>query len=432
MQISVNPILSDSLRELIEEMKEKYEDPIVDEILKLDDYVREIRGHYYGQYLCEVLMDGLRALTTFEVSALSLRQENDTFEVSFLPKDKPLEYNGNNWSRKNRQTGKPGKIFQKLLVREFKQKEWEDFSNHFKACACCCNNFEIVEGKDIAKWYNQDNYYACKGTLGNSCMRYDFCGSYFKLYEDRAKMLITTKNGGLTGRAIVWEMEDGIVLLDRIYTCFDYLENCFIEYAKEHKWWIRDDNSLLHTGDDQYWYSPDDDYSQCTSREFKITLDKHYDYFPYVDSFRYYDENTNTISTRSDFEYTASLDSTDGEIYGRTEYVCEYCGHTELGYDDEAPDCMCWSEYDDCWYCEDCCWYSDGLDSYVSNGEARISVYDKYENTTDYPQSYVDSNLRTSPNDSGWIVLIGDKYYEYQESHITWNGTEFELQSSSD
>ena len=113
------------------------------------------------------------------------------FEISFLPKGKEAEYNGRDWSRKNRQTGKPTRIFQKLIKREFKTREWEIFNNLFRAELCQCNNFEIVEGEDIRYWYLDEHYYRCDGTLGNSCMRYEQAQPYFDIYVDKAKMLIT-------------------------------------------------------------------------------------------------------------------------------------------------------------------------------------------------------------------------------------------------
>ena len=164
-----------------------------------------------------------------------------------MPKDKSPEYNETgDWARKNRQTGKVARILQKLLVKTYKTYDWEVFTNYFKSEKCCCLEFKLVTGSDIRKYYCDDMYYKSSGTLGNSCMRYDACSSYFSLYEDHAKLLVSLKGGLVTGRALVWDV-DGITLMDRIYTCFDYLENCFLEYAKDHKWWIRYNNSLLST-----------------------------------------------------------------------------------------------------------------------------------------------------------------------------------------
>jgi hypothetical protein len=242
-------------------------------------------------------------------------------------------------------------------------------------------------------------------------------------------MLITKKDGLLTGRAIVWEV-DGVTILDRIYTCFDYLENCFIDYAKEHKWWIRTSNSLLSTGDDQTWYTPDDDYQSTSYREFKIVLDRHYDCFPYVDSFRYFDGDR-TISTHNGPKF--ALDSTEGDYRGEV-YQCHDCGRTFYGYDSETPEGLFWSEYADCYLCEDCCWYSDGMDDYIPNSDDPIYVHGKYGGDN-YPESYVDEWLIEDPDgseDGNNIVLIDDEYY-FVTNRIIFNvdTKKYEVRSNS-
>jgi hypothetical protein len=404
------PILSGSLAEVIASIFNKTADPIAKEILLINTVVQDFNTMCYNisDTTCNEILDNLiNSRITDEVRMISVRLGE--FEVSFLPKGKDPEYGPRNtWSRKNRQTGKPARIFQKLLKTEFKTRDWEIFSNLFKAELCQCANFQLVEGEDIRYWYYDEHYYLCDGTLGNSCMRYSHTQPFFDVYVENAKMLITTKNGLLTGRAIVWEI-DGITILDRIYTCFDYLENCFIDYAKERGWWIRENNSLLSTGDEQTWLTPEDNYESVHYKVFHITLKSKYCYFPYMDSFRYYDGDK-TLSTGPEYNY--ALDSTDGEIRGE-EYTCDNCGSTFFGYDDEVPDGLHYSNYSDAYYCDDCCWYSDGLDDYIPNSDPSIIVHGKW-NSALYPQSYLDDNLVTTPNgeeSSDNIVKIDNKYY---------------------
>ena len=403
------PILSGSLREVLETIVKKEDDPIAKELLEVDSIVNDFNNIIFNitvDFYNAVMENVINAKITDEVRMLSVRVNE--FEVSFLPKDKLPEYGPHGtWTRKNRQTGKPARIFQKLLKKEFKPREWEIFTNVFKAEMCQCVDFELVEGEDIRKWYNCNNYYKCEGTLGNSCMRYNECSSFFDIYVDNAKMLISKKNDLLTGRAIVWEIGD-IVLLDRIYTCFDYLENCFIDYAKSNKWWIRNDNSLLSTGDEQYWLTPDDDYGYANDREFTIKIPCKYDKVPYMDSFRYY--NGNELSTHPNGGF--SLDSTDGEYRGES-YICEHCGAEFYGYDGDTPEGLHWSEWGDAYYCDNCCWYSDGLDDYIPNSEDAITVITRWGSDT-YPASYVDEHFVDTPDgseDSDDIVMIDDSYY---------------------
>ena len=405
------PILSGSLREIIESIYTKSSDPIAKELLDIDIIVNNFNDMSYGitPQLGEDIVDKvINSRITDEVRMITIRLGE--FEVSFLPKGKEPEYGPNRtWARRNRQTGKAARIFQKLLKREFKTREWEIFTNLFKAELCQCAEFELVEGEDIRYWYLDEHYYKCDGTLGNSCMRYSHAQPFFDMYVDNAKMLITKKDGLLTGRAIVWEV-DGVTILDRIYTCFDYLENCFIDYAKEHKWWIRANNSLLSTGEDQEWYSPDDDYTDINTRAFEITLKKSYEYYPYVDSFRYFDGDKTIYTTNGNGAFV--LDSTDGEYRGDT-YTCENCGAVFHGYDGDTPDELHWSDWAEAYYCDDCCWFCEGLDDYVPNSEEAVYVYGRYGRDT-YPQSYIDENIVVDPDGtecSSDIVEIDDDYY---------------------
>lgn len=63
-----------------------------------------------------------------EVRMLSFRY--NVFEISFLPKGKEPVYSRDQvWSRENRQTGKPARIVQRLLVTKYTNRDFENFSN---------------------------------------------------------------------------------------------------------------------------------------------------------------------------------------------------------------------------------------------------------------------------------------------------------------
>lgn len=409
------PFLSGTLRQVISELVKKG-DPIAKEIEEVDASVEDVLKvyNYIPNRLRQKMIDKIiNPLLTREVSMISVRVGGDDPNVSFLPKDKEPEYTADGtWARRNRQEGKPAKIFQKALVKQFKQQEWEVFSNAFKAEVCNCNNFELVSGEDIRKWYYEENYYDCKGTLGNSCMRYQSAQDYFDVYVDNAKMLITKKFGKLTGRAIVWQIDENTTILDRVYTCFDYLYNCFIEYAKENKWIIREDNSLLHTGDEQLWLVPEDDYHIARAISFKIKLNQHYEYFPYVDSFRYYNMSDNYITTNIS---ECALDSTDGD-YCRCSIECENCGRTFFGYDeDELPDEVHWSEWYGGYLCDDCCFWSETLEDYIPYNVPHIDVHTSRYSVDTIPTEYATPDIVKNPsevkNEDNAIVVIDNNYY---------------------
>lgn len=65
-------------------------------------------------------------------------------------------------------------------------------------------DFDIVEGEDIIHWYN-GNYNEYGATLSNSCMRYDECGEYLRVYADTCKMLVlfNKERDLICGRALL-------------------------------------------------------------------------------------------------------------------------------------------------------------------------------------------------------------------------------------
>lgn len=167
-------------------------------------------------------------------------------------------------------------------------------------------------------------------------MRYSECSNFFKIYEDKAEMLVCLKRDKILGRAIIWNLPEG-TFMDRIYTCYDYLESQFIEYAENHKWYHRVSNKLLEDGEIQEWLGPEDKYKNTQCISLIIQLDKEYKYMPYMDSFRYYNPDTNTISTDPK-KGKAALSHTDGTYCLGDKYVCGNCGNSEIGYDEEAPE----------------------------------------------------------------------------------------------
>lgn len=284
-----------------------------------------------------------------------LTLKTDAFEVSFLPKGCTPEYTkSGRWAKKNRQSGKPGKIIQKVIgTGVFSNSDYEKFVYALKAL-WSYGGYEIklVKGEDIRYWYNSENYYAIINTLGNSCMSHEECSGYFDLYctQPECQMLIALKENKLAARALVWTIEDK-TFMDRVYYIEDSLYNIFVNYAKENKWYIRESNCLLSDGDDQRFLSPKDNYTEPVTEHFVLNLVKIYHEWPYIDTFRYLDLDNEVLTTysRRDTYTCSSTDGTyqDSEDWG--EYECTNCGCT---YSDE--DDMVYSEYYDEAGCPNC------------------------------------------------------------------------------
>lgn len=399
------PLLSDGLIEILKSIKETTDSKIATELLEAHYAIETYNSDFFWlpnnidrSVLKNILLKRISDLITDEVRALSIRR--DVFEISYTPKGKELQYSSEGtWSRENRQTGKPGRIIKKLMKFDYKEKDIEVFNNLLKANMISLGTFEIVSGSKIVKYYNEDTYYKCCSTLGNSCMRYDECAEYFQVYKDHAKMLVCLKNGYLMGRAIIWEIDEK-TFMDRVYVCEDYLEEQFITYAKEHGWYRREDNSLLSTGCAQVWLDAND---TIYDKYLTIYLSRKYSFMPYVDSFRYYNSSENAISTDPDFG-SITLDSTDGNYEGYP-WACDDCGMTFYASDeDEIPDELAWSIYEDRYLCDRCRCYCDGISDYVSINRDIIDVVVGFY-TKSYPADYVFDNA----------IEITDIQYLYDE-----------------
>ena len=439
----MEPLFSRSFIEIITDIFDQTSDPIAGEILKIDDEYEQIHkeiANYESPVVIRIINDYINTIITDKFRAISIRiaTEEDadpTFECSFLPKGREMVYSDNhNWSRVNRQTGKPTRILQQLIVKEFKQYDWEVFGNRLKARVTQIDEFKLVRGEDIRYWYNGNHYYRESGTLGNSCMRYESCGDYMDVYVDNAAMLITTRDDQLTGRAIVWELKNGITILDRIYTCFDFLTDRFLTYAKEHKWWIREDNCLLPSGDPQYFLTPDDNYKNPKCQQFIIHTEGKYENYPYIDSFRYVNE-AGDLSTFPDNEFCDCADSTDGSIsYNEDEawMTCANCGR-EFGYDsrqDDIPDELAYCEDTDDYRCYRCRWQSDLTGQFYSNNTEPVSYYSRRGDALFADQEELEAALITTHDQyltrCNYIVNIVDidgDYYDVDNPDVYWDST---------
>ena len=411
MTTEILPLLSGSLKEIFENILEKHpECKIAEEVLKANSLIKALTELDRISYrldpttynvLKESALKNLSSIITSKARMITFRI--NSFELSYLPEGKePIYSSGEVWSRENRQIMKPARLIQKLLVHEFKCKEFEDFSNYLQGEILKSGDFKIVSGDDIVKYYCEDNYYEISGTLGNSCMRYSECRGYFDIYKDHAKLLVYLRDDKVMGRALLWEI-DGNTYMDRYYTCRDYLNSVFEEYAISNKWRMRADNSLLYDGDDQYWKLPDDNYKTAVYLELYIKLKNTYDYYPYMDSFRYFDESSNTISSCADFA-GIHLSNTDGSHSEMETYTCAVCGRQERCREDESPNDMVWSEWGEEYLCEDCAKYLEYLDSYV---RCTLDTTVIYTANSSY-------EVPTDMLDNGDFACIDGKYYEIE------------------
>jgi hypothetical protein len=174
---------------------------------------------------------------------LHLTDKDD--EIGFLPDNQfqRLKMTRQDYKTKIKSNIKIGKLINTLFSENdmsFTKEELDDFINKFKAANTNFHNknIEIVEGDEIAFWYNEENYlYKDEGgTLCKSCMRESYKSHWFKIYTenpDKVKMVIMTYEGKLLGRALLWKLDSGESFLDRIYTRFPSDEFVIDEWTKK-------------------------------------------------------------------------------------------------------------------------------------------------------------------------------------------------------
>ncbi|CAG7580453.1 MAG: putative hydrolase [uncultured marine phage] len=259
----------------------------------------------------------------------------------------------------------------------FTDKDIEEFVNTYKSTydilSNVSDNFKILSGSDIADGYDCHNYWNNdKGSLGSSCMA-DANSELFDIYtdNDNIKLLVLTfpsegsnsiLGGGVMGRALLWDLDDGDVFMDRIYTARDSDEKLFIEYAKENGWLYKETQSY----NEGPFYTPHNNYSDSENLDLTVTVnsDRHQDieYFPYLDTFKYFYWEKGELTNTNRGNGYIYLEDTEGgwacsECDERGEIECEECygwGHESCtNCDGGSSECSrCEGEGDE--ECSDC------------------------------------------------------------------------------
>ncbi len=256
----------------------------------------------------------------------------------------------------NRQPIRVGRGIKAILSaakQNFSDTVIQDFVSKYRSAIEQKNdvfrNFELVKGDKIKYWYHVDNYQyqTMKGTLSTSCMRYNDCQRYFQIYTQNpdvcSLLILKTEDGKkIRGRALVWNLsgpKEGITYMDRTYVHEDSDFELFRQYAKENGWYRKINNDHWSTSE---MISPEGKQVDLGPLVVKIKA-KHYDYYPYVDTLKYYYAHNGNLSTDQDGDAYELTDTSGGYAGGE----CDYCGGSE---EVECPECGGNCEVD----CYDC------------------------------------------------------------------------------
>lgn len=325
--------------------------------------------------------------------------DSDLSKISYLTTERieqiKVDPNSDYWTSKKRFHCKPGAFVQKIFT-DISQKEIENFSTLFKAYSNK-KEFElkIVKGEQLRKYYYQENYTTCSGSLGNSCMKYSRCQNYFDLYVENPniKMLIMTPPGSdmIVGRALLWSI-DSTNIMDRIYTIQDE------DYVPHFKKWAKDNGYLFKTH--QNWGSTSLFESELGTIEMLITIqleNSNFSKYPYLDTFKWLDLRTGKLSNFKPENFTNNTDrflllsNPDGEWYD-----CDYIKYDTIDRQWRYPgELFCydgvnyttdrhlnWSETLDCWILKSESYFDDDIQDFIYKDKSKYdqSVYDNRYN----------------------------------------------------
>jgi hypothetical protein len=203
------------------------------------------------------------------------------------------------YNNSSRNILKIGKLVNKVLPGKYNSRDIEEFVNLFKSSSPNTREtLDVVDGKDIEYWYDQDNYLYKMGSLGWSCMA-DKKG-FFNLYKDNpetCKLVILKLGDKLVARALLWKINtisskdeklNGKIgaewFLDRVYSIEDYQIHKIRKWAEKENHVIRYHNS----GWSVDWVL----YNGFVYNDVKMTVNiksKEYDKYPYLDTFMRYE-----------------------------------------------------------------------------------------------------------------------------------------------
>ena len=303
-----------------------------------------------------------------------------------------------------------GRFVNKLFPAKYSSKEVEEFVNSFKASLeKSGEHFELVEGEDIAFWYNSDNYKERNGTLGNSCMaqKKNIFGIYTQ-NQDVCKLLILREDDKIIGRALVWKLSsikhirkdvEGIgYFMDRQYTIKESDVQKFKNYAKEQGWCYKSYNN--HHSLNTVTIGGEEKNVDMTIK----VATKDYNKYPYMDTFKRYDVNNGILHNDDEQE----------ERY-EGQYILEDTGG---GYSEIEGGV--WSEWYDRRINDDDAVYSDPLGDYLIRDSA-VEVVRGYSRRRGwYPDDYDDIFF---DEDHDEYFHVDDGVYSEVEDRMLWDET---------
>jgi hypothetical protein len=200
--------------------------------------------------------------------------------------------------------------------------------------------FEVVSGMEIVGIYNIDE---CEAGF-QSCMTGHSAVKWYAANPDKVSLLVIYSNKSYRGRALLWTTDQGQRVLDRIYPSDKGPQiQAAIEYAKSQGW----DYKERQTSEDGELASGRMDYTITMSAREPGLWVRH-DGFPYIDTFKYTNDNPDCEAriTLCMEGGSWTFDDTEGD-YSPEAARCAAC-------DEAVREDQEWHDGDDNVYCYEC------------------------------------------------------------------------------
>ena len=308
--------------------------------LILDDDMIDFLGKTSGNNRISMLLIHGHGNLISEEGNFIKRESSEVDVLSYLPKSKfkNILVDPKNpehgivdgdlpWREMGRVKIKIGRFVRKFLskrsITEYNitDQDVETFVNLYKSYfQRNPDNLKVVEGNEILKWYLEENYQriegACYGTLWHSCMRYRDRNKYMTLYTKNAgiKMLILLDDTGkLSARALLWENVTDVngnvyKVMDRIYSVHGHDVNFLKDWAKENGYIYKTEQS---SKSERYFTMNDN----LVKLDLSVKLDNwKFHYYPYLDTFKFFDDYKGVLSNSTRFEYQYVLVQATGGL----------------------------------------------------------------------------------------------------------------------
>lgn len=394
----------------------KYYDFLIESILFASENIKDIIGRI-DDPIAKILSNLFEKDIDTKYNILDTTDTND--RISFITNTNATSkvesgINPEELFRKTNSQTTIGRVIRSILTDNnisYTDHDIEIFVNKFKSTWDMVENnkknrqpISIVKGEDIRYWYKESNYCKStlngKGTLGNSCMKYDKCQKYLEIYvrnPDQVSMIIYVDDENkLLSRALLWNTNKG-VFLDRIYYTNDSDENLIYTWAKANC-------NVLSLSE--------------SNLEVKLTgwsnADGSYDYYPYMDTMIMYYIKNRTLYSEDDIyvdhkNCLFELQDTDGTGLSMDRI---YCSLEDQYYNIEETR---YSTYHGSHISIENSIWSRFHNSYVHTEYVRRSkILDDYISSSSSCLVYLDADRRTSdyyPKDSRDISFYNGKFY---------------------